>query len=135
MAIVVKVTTPFFFSENEPYMIVLFVKEFKNKFKTAALSNPRYVVVYDMQKIYPELSVFAAKERFIEEMRIGHSEELNLHDFAVSDLTNNKYSSVISRNGKEQFFRIGCYDNFDEHKTAVKILDLFVKHRVLTLET
>ena len=133
MAKVVNVITPFFFSENEPYMIVYFVEEFENKFRTAACSNPRYMVVYDVRKIYPDLTTFEAKESFLEEMEIGHREEINLREFSISDLTNNKYSSVISRNGKEQSFRIGYYDNFDERETAKKILNLFVKHGVLTL--
>ena len=131
MAKVVNVITPFFFSENDPYMIVLFVEEFENKFRTATCSNPRYMVVYDVRKVYPKLTAFEAKESFINEMRIGHSEEINLREFSISDLTNNKYSSVISRNGKEQSFRIGYYDNFDERETAKKILNLFIKHRVL----
>lgn len=131
MAKVVRVITPFFFSENEPYMIVYFVEEFENKFRTAACSNPRYIVVYDVRKIYPDLTTFEAKESFLEEMKIGHREEINLREFSISDLTNNKYSSVISRNGKEQFFRIGYYDSFDERETAKKILNLFIKHRVL----
>lgn len=131
MAKVVNVITPFFFSENEPYMIVYFVEEFENKFRTAMLSNPRYMVVYDVRKIYPDLTTFEAKESFLEEMKIGHREEINLREFSISDLTNNKYSSVISRNGKEQSFRIGYYDNFDERETAKKILNLFIKHRVL----
>lgn len=131
MAKVVNVITPFFFSENEPYMIVYFVEEFENKFRTAACSNPRYMVVYDVRKIYPDLTTFEAKESFLEEMKIGHREEINLREFSISDLTNNKYSSVISRNGKEQSFRIGYYDNFDERETAKKILNLFIKHRVL----
>lgn len=131
MAKVVNVITPFFFSENEPYMIVYFVEEFENKFRTAACSNPRYMVVYDVRKIYPDLTTFEAKESFLEEMEIGHREEINLREFSISDLTNNKYSSVISRNGKEQSFRIGYYDNFDERETAKKILNLFIKHRVL----
>ena len=133
MAKVVNVITPFFFSENEPYMIVYFVEEFENKFRTAACSNPRYMVVYDVRKIYPDLTTFEAKESFLEEMKIGHREEINLREFSISGLTNNKYSSVISRNGKEQSFRIGYYDNFDERETAKKILNLFVKHGVLTL--
>jgi len=133
MAKVVNVITPFFFSENEPYMIVYFVEEFEKKFRTAACSNPRYMVVYDVRKIYPDLTTFEAKESFLEEMKIGHREEINLREFSISDLTNNKYSSVISRNGKEQSFRIEYYDNFDERETAKKILNLFVKHGVLTL--
>lgn len=131
MAKVVKVITPFFFSENEPYMIVLFVEEFENKFITAMCSNPRYIAIYDVHKFHPELNVFEAKESFLEEMKIGHREEINLREFSISDLTNNKYSSIISRNGKEQSFRIGYYDNFDERETAKKILNLFIKHRVL----
>ena len=114
-------------------MIVYFVEEFENKFRTAACSNPRYMVVYDVRKIYPDLTTFEAKESFLEEMKIGHREEINLREFSISDLTNNKYSSVISRNGKEQSFRIGYYDNFDERETAKKILNLFIKHRLLEL--
>ena len=112
MAKVVNVITPFFFSENEPYM-----------------------VVYDVRKIYPDLTTFEAKESFLEEMRVGQSEEINLRKFTISDLTDNEYTSVrySATNSKEQDFRIGVYDNFDKRETAKKILNLFVKHGVLTL--
>lgn len=135
MAKVVNVITPFFFSENEPYMVVYFVEEFENKFRTAACSNPRYMVVYDVRKIYPDLTTFEAKESFLEEMRVGQSEEINLRKFTISDLTDNEYTSVrySATNSKEQDFRIGVYDNFDKRETAKKILNLFVKHGVLTL--
>ena len=135
MAKIAKVITPVFFSEKEPYMIVLFVEEFENKFRTAVCSNPHYIVVYDVRKIYPELTIFEAKKCFIEEMRIGHREEINLRKFAISDLTNNEYSSVCfsSTYGKEEYFRIAIYDNFDERETAKMVLNLFVKHRLLRL--
>ena len=135
MALVSKVITPFFFSEKEPYMFVLFVEEFENKFRTAVCSNPRYIVVYDVRKIYPELTISEAKKCFTEEMRVGHREEINLRKFTISDLTNNEYSSVqfSSTYGKEECFRIGTYDNFDERETAKMILNLLVKHRLLRL--
>ena len=135
MAKVVNVITPFFFSENEPYMIVLFIEEFENKFRTAACSNPRYWAVYNVKKIYLELTVYEAKIRFIEEMRVGQSEEINLRKFTISDLTDNEYTSVSysATNSKEQDFRIGVYDDYNERETAKKILNLFVKHRLLEL--
>ncbi len=133
MAKVVNVITPFFFSENEPYMIVYFVEEFENKFRTAMLSNPRYIVVYDVRKIYPDLTTFEAKESFLEEMKIGHREEINLREFSISDLTDNEYTSVrySATYSKEQDFRIGVYDNYNERETAKKVLNLFLKHHLI----
>lgn len=135
MAKVVNVITPFFFSENEPYMIVYFVEEFENKFRTAMLSNPRYIVVYDVRKIYPDLTTYEAKESFLEEMKIGHREEINLREFSISDLTNNEYTSVrySATNSKEQDFRIGVYDGYNERETAKKVLNLFLKHHMIRL--
>jgi len=135
MAKVVKVITPVFFSEKEPYMVVLFVEEFENKFRTAMCSNPRYIAIYDVHKFHPELNVFEAKERFMEEMRVGQSEKINLRIFTISNLTDNEYTSVrySATNSKEQDFRIGVYDDYNERETAKKILNLFVKHRLLEL--
>ena len=136
MALVSKVITPFFFSEKEPYMFVLFVEEFENKFRTAVCSNPRYIAVYDVRKyIYPKLTISEAKNCFTEEMRVGHREEINLREFTISDLTNNEYSSVrfSSTYAKEEYFRVAIYDNFDERETAKMILNLLVKHRLLRL--
>ena len=135
MAKVVKVITPVFFSEKEPYMVVLFVEEFENKFRTAMCSNPRYIAIYDVHKFHPELNVFEAKERFMEEMRVGQSEEINLREFTISDLTNNEYTSVrySATNSKEQDFRIGVYDGYNERETAKKVLNLFLKHHMIRL--
>ena len=135
MAKVVRVITPIFFSENEPYVIVLFVEEFENKFRTAMCSNPRYIAIYDVHKFHPELNVFEAKERFMEEMRVGQSEEINLREFTISDLTDNEYTSVrySATYSKEQDFRIGVYDNYNERETAKKVLNLFLKHHLLRL--
>lgn len=135
MAKVVKVITPVFFSENEPYVIVLFVEEFENKFRTAMCSNPRYIAIYDVHKFHPELNVFEAKERFMEEMRVGQSEEINLRIFTISNLTDNEYTSVrySATNSKEQDFRIGVYDDYNERETAKKVLNLFIKHHLVRL--
>jgi len=128
MAKVVRVITPMFFSENEPYVIVLFVEEFENKFITAMCSNPRYIAIYDVHKFHPELNV-------LEEMRVGQSEEINLREFTISDLTNNEYTSVrySATNSKEQDFRIGVYDGYNERETAKKVLNLFLKHHMIRL--
>ena len=135
MAKVVNVITPFFFSENEPYMIVYFVEEFENKFRTAMCSNPRYIAIYNVHEFQPELNIFEAKERFMEEMRVGQSEEINLREFTISDLTNNEYTSVrySATYSKEQDFRIGVYDNYNERETAKKVLNLFLKHNMIRL--
>lgn len=135
MAKVVNVITPSFFSEEEPYMIVLYIEEFENKFRTAAHTNPRYFTVYDVRKIYPDLTAFEAKECFKEEMRIGHREEIKLHKFTISDLTDNQYSFVqfLSKYDTEKYFRIAIYKSFDERATAKKVLNLFIKHRLLIL--
>ena len=135
MAKVVRVITPMFFSENEPYVIVLFVEEFENKFITAMCSNPRYIAIYNVHEFQPELNIFEAKERFMEEMRVGQSEEINLREFTISDLTDNEYTSVrySATYSKEQDFRIGVYDNYNERETAKKVLNLFLKHNMIRL--
>ena len=135
MAKVVRVITPVFFSENEPYVIVLFVEEFENKFRTAMCSNPRYIAIYDVHKFHPELNVFEAKERFMEEMRVGQSEEINLREFTILDLTDNEYTSVrySATYSKEQDFRIGVYKGYNERETAKKVLNLFLKHHMIRL--
>lgn len=114
MAIVSKVITPLFFSEKEPYMIVLFVEESENqsvnKFKIAALSTPRYLTIYDVRKLYPELTVYEAKSLFIKEMNVGRREEINLHEFTISELTAGKHFSVrrSSVYGKRNTFTGSC---------------------------
>ena len=135
MAKVVRVITPVFFSENEPYVIVLFVEEFENKFRTAMCSNPRYIAIYDVHKFHPELNVFEAKERFMEEMRVGQSEEINLREFTILDLTDNEYTSVrySATYSKEQDFRVGVYEGYNERETAKKVLNLFLKHHMIRL--
>lgn len=132
MAKVVNVITPFFFSENEPYMIVLFVEEFENKFRTAMSSNPRYIVVYDVRKIYPDLNTFEAKESFLEEMEIGHREEIYLHEFSISDLTDGKHSSIrgYSFSGYETHFRVGSYYVDNARETAKEILHFCINHKI-----
>lgn len=63
MAIVSKVITPLFFSQEEPYVVVLFAEKYENRFQIGAANSPRYMQVYDLQKIYPELeSVYEAKK-------------------------------------------------------------------------
>ena len=70
MALVSKVLTPFFISEKDPYMLVFFIEEFESSFRTGSCENSRYMQVYDLRKIYPELTnVYDVKNRFVEEMK------------------------------------------------------------------
>lgn len=131
MAIVSKVTTPLFFSQEEPYMVVHFVEEYDNRFQIGAGDSPRYMQVYDLQKIFPKLeSVYEAKKQFIEEMKVGNREPIKLRDFTISDLTDGKHTSVISMlHGKETYFRVGVYDNNNERDVAKRMLDFCIEHR------
>lgn len=44
-------------------MVVLFAEKYENRFQIGAANSPRYMQVYDLQKIYPELeSVYEAKK-------------------------------------------------------------------------
>lgn len=120
MAIVYKVKTPLFFSEEEPYMFVFFVEEYDNKFRNGACDSPRYMQVYDLRKIYPELkAVEEAKNRFVEEMKVGNREPITLHEFTIFDLTDGKHSFVRSTfYGKETHLWVGVYDNNNERVVA-----------------
>jgi len=131
MAIVSKVITPIFFSQKEPYMIVLFVEEYENRFQIGAADNPRYMQVYDLQMIYPELeSIYEAKKLFIEEMKVGNREPIKLCDFTISDLTDGKHTSILSMShGKETYLRVGVYDNNNEREVAKRMLEFCIEHR------
>ncbi|MBR3625853.1 MAG: hypothetical protein IKN48_05885 [Bacteroidaceae bacterium] len=136
MAIVSKVITPHFYSEKEPYMIVLFVEESENqtvnKFKIATLSTPRYLTIYDVRKLYPELTTYEAVIRFKEEMKVGNHEPINLHTFKISDLTDGEHLYIRSSSvyGKETDLRVAIYDIFDKRETAKKILAFCIKHQI-----
>ena len=132
MALVSKVITPFFFSEKEPYMIVLFKKDSVNKFQAVACSSPCYRQIYDLRKIYPDLTdVYEAKTCFMEEMKVGRHEPINLFDFTISDLTDGKHLAIrgYSFFEYETLFRVGSYyDNARE--TAKEILYFCVNHKI-----
>lgn len=130
MAIVSKVTTPLFFSQEEPYMVVHFVEEYDNRFQIGAGDSPRYMQVYDLQKIFPKLeSVYEAKKQFIEEMKIGNREPIKLCDFTISDFKDGKHTSVLSMShGKETYLRVGVYDNNNERDVAKRMLDFCIEH-------
>ena len=130
MAIVSKVIMPRFFSQKEPYMIVLFVEEYENRFQIGACDGPRYMQVYDLQKIYPELeNVYEAKKRFIEEMKVGNREPIKLYDFTISDLTDGNHTSVQSMfSSKETHLRVGVYDNNNERVVAKRMLYFCIDH-------
>lgn len=132
MALVSKVLTPFFFSEKEPYMIVFFNKEYDFRFRTGACENQKYMQVYDLRKIYPELTnVYEAQTRFVEEMKVGNHEPINLHEFKISDLTNGIHLTVrVSYSyGKEAYLRVGVYDNNNEREVAKRMLEFCIEHR------
>ena len=132
MATVAKVIAPPFYCEKEPYIIVFFVEETENKFKIAALSTPRYFTIYDVRKLYPELTAYEAKNLFIKEMYIGRREEINLHEFTISKLTAGKHLSVRSSvYVNETYFRVAVYDEYDEYKTAKKILAFCINYHLL----
>ena len=131
MAIVSNVLTPHFFSEQEPYMFVFFVEEYESVFRTGACDNPLYMQVYDLRKIYPELSnVYEAKRRFIVEMTIGNHEQIKLFEFKISDLTDGKHLSIryTTQYGNETYLRVGVYDGNDEHTVAKRMLDFCIAH-------
>ncbi|MBO4841030.1 MAG: hypothetical protein J5524_09000 [Bacteroidaceae bacterium] len=132
MALVSKVITPFFFSEKEPYMFVLFIKESENKFQAGACLNPRYLQIYDLRKIYPDISdIYEAQTYFKEEMEVGRHEPIDLFDFTISDLTDGKHSAIrgYSFFEYETHFRVGSYyDNARE--TAKEILHFCVNHKI-----
>ena len=132
MATVAKVIAPPFYCEKEPYIIVFFVEETENKFKIAALSTPRYLTIYDVRKLYPELNAYEAVIRFKEEMKVGNHEPINLHTFKISDLTDGEYLYIRSSSvyGKETHLRVAIYDFFDERETAKKILYFCIKHQI-----
>lgn len=132
MAIVSKVLTPRFFSEREPYVFVFFVEEFESHFRTGSCANPRYMQVYDLKKIYPEITnVYEAKTRFVEEMEVGNREPINLHEFKISDLTNGKHSVVrySYTNNEETHLRVGVYGDDNAREVAKKMLVFCIKHR------
>jgi hypothetical protein len=132
MAIVSKVITPLFFSEKEPYMFVRFVEEFESRFRTGSCENPSYIQVYDLMKIYPDLkNVYEAKTRFIEEMKVGNHEPVNLHEFKISDLTNGNHLAIRGSysNNKETHLRVGVYDDNNEREVAVRMLYFCIDHR------
>lgn len=133
MATVYKVTTPSFFSDKEPYMIVHFVKDYKNRFRIGALDSPYYIQVYDLRKIYPEAkNVYDAKKRFVEEVKVGNYEPINLYEFAISDLTDGKHSYI--QEGvfckKESQLRVGVYDNNNERDVAKRMLSFGINHKL-----
>ena len=132
MAIVAKVIAPPFYCEKEPYIIVFFVEEAENKFKIAVLSTPRYLTIYDVRKLYPELTAYEAVIRFKEEMKVGNHEPINLHTFKISDLTDGEHLYIRSSSvyGKETHLRVAIYDFFDERETAKKILYFCIKHQI-----
>lgn len=132
MATVAKVIAPPFYCEKEPYIIVFFVEETENKFKIAALSTPRYLTIYDVRKLYPELNAYEAVIRFKEEMKVGNHEPINLHTFKISDLTDGEHLYIRSSSvyGKETHLRVAIYDFFDERETAKKILYFCIKHQI-----
>lgn len=132
MALVSKVLTPPFFSEKNPYMLVFFSEEFESIFRTGSCENPRYMQVYDLRKIYPELlNVYDAKNRFVEEMKVGNHESINLYEFKIYDLTNGEHSSVrcTSVFSKETSLRVGVYEGNDEKIVAKRMLDFCIEHR------
>ena len=120
MATVAKVIAPPFYCEKEPYIIVFFVEETENKFKIAALSTPRYLTIYDVRKLYPELTTYEAVIRFKEEMKVGNHEPINLHTFKISDLTDGEhlYIRSFSVYGKETDLRVAIYDIFDKRDSV-----------------
>ena len=132
MAIVAKVIAPPYYCEKEPYIIVFFVEEAENKFKIAVLSTPRYLTIYDVRKLYPELTAYEAVIRFKEEMKVGNHEPINLHTFKISDLTDGEHLYIRSSSvyGKETHLRVAIYDFFDERETAKKILYFCIKHQI-----
>ena len=133
MAIVSKVITPFFFCENKPYMVVFFVEEFENRFQTGSCENPRYIQVYDVKKLYPELAnVYEAKTRFIKEMKVGNREPINLHEFMISDLTDGEHLFIRGSyiNGKETHLRVGVYDYNNEREVAKRMLSFCIIHGI-----
>lgn len=133
MALVSKVITPFFFSEKEPYMIVLFKKDSVNKFQAAACSSPCYRQIYDLRKIYPDITdVYEAQTRFKEEMKVGHHEAINLFEFSISDLTDGKYFAIRSTSVREieTQFRVGSYDVNNGRMVAKEILYFCVNHKI-----
>jgi len=133
MARVSKVITPFFFSEKEPYMIVLFKKDSVNKFQAGACKSLHYIQIYDLRKIYPDITdVYEAKTCFIEEMKVGNHEAINLFDFTISDLTDGKYFAIRSTSVREteNHFRVGSYDANNGRVVAKEILYFCVNHKI-----
>lgn len=132
MAIVCEVKTPLFFSESKPYMIVLFVEEYENRFRIGSCDSPRYLQIYDLRIIYPELKdVYEAKKHFVEEMKIGNREPLKLCKFLISDLTDGKHSSIRSTLfGKELYLWVGVYDNNNEVDVAKRMLSFGINHGI-----
>lgn len=133
MALVSKVITPFFFSEKEPYMIVLFKKDSVNKFQAAACSSPCYRQIYDLRKIYPDISdIYDAKTCFMEEMEVGRQEPIHLFDFTISDLTDGKHFAIRSTSVREieTQFRVGSYDVNNGRMVAKEILYFCVNHKI-----
>lgn len=130
MAIVCKVITPLFFSPKEPYMIVLFVEEYENILQIGACDSPRYMQVYDVQKIYPKIgNVYEAQKRFVEEMKVGNREPIKLYDFTISDLTDGYYTSVQSMfSSKETHLRVGVYENNNERDVAKRMLSFCIDY-------
>ena len=85
-----------------------------------------------MRKIYPELiNVYEAQTRFIEEMKVGNHEPINLHEFNISDLTNGIHLTVRASYSyeKEAYLRVGVYDNNIEREVAKRMLDFCIEHR------
>lgn len=133
MAVVSKVITPFFFSEKEPYMIVLFKKDSVNIFQAGACSSPHYIQIYDLRKIYLDITdVYEAQTRFKEEMKVGHHEAINLFEFTISDLTDGKYFAIRSTSVREieTQFRVGSYDVNKGRVVAKEILLFYINHRL-----